>query len=98
MWLFVGTTRLNFSEAVFPEGTAKIKIFGFVNDVKLLIPEEVGMHLGSLAILSDYHGTERNEEHFFGVLEDQTENFIDAEKRVDIQINSFIAEIHVNRV
>lgn len=98
IWWFVGTTRLDFSEAVFPEGEATIKIFGFVNDLKILLPEDVGMDLGSFAFFSDYHGIDKTEERFFGVLEDQTGNYQAAEKKVMIQINSFVAEIHVRRV
>lgn len=98
IWWFVGTTRLDFSEAVFPEGEAKIKIFGFVNDVKILLPEDVEMHLGSFAFFSDYQGIERREERFFGILEEKTESYSLAEKKVTIQINSFVADIHVIRV
>lgn len=98
IWWFVGTTRLDFSETIFPEGEAKIKIFGFVNDLKILLPEDVGMDLVSFAFFSDYHGIDRTEERFFGVLEDRTENYPSAEKKVMIQINSFVADIHVTRV
>ena len=98
IWWFVGTTRLDFTDADFPEGEAKIKIFGFVNDVKILIPEDVDIHLGSFAFLNDYHGIERREERFFGIVEDQTENYALAEKKATIQVNSFIADIHLIRV
>jgi predicted membrane protein len=98
IWWFVGTTKLDFSEAVFPEGEAKIKIFGFVNDVKILLPKDVEMDLGSFAFISEYHGIEKREERFFGILEERTENYPSAEKKVMIQINSFVADIRVTRV
>ena len=98
IWYFVGDTRLDFSEADFPEKEARIKIFGFVNDVKIFLPEDVEMKLGSFAFYSDYHGIGRNEERFFGILEDQTKNFELADKKVTIQINSFVADIHVIHV
>lgn len=98
IWWFVGTTRLDFSEASFPEGESKIKIFGFVNDVKILLPADVEMRLGSFAFLSDYHGIKRREDRFFGIVEDQTENYALAEKKANIQITSFVADIHVIRL
>jgi len=98
IWWFVGTTRLDFSNAVFPTGEAKIKIFGFVNDVKIFLPEDVQIQLGSFAFLSDYHGITRREERFFGILEDRTDDYAIAEKKAVIQINSFVADIHVFRV
>lgn len=98
IWWFVGTTRLDFSEAIFPEGEAKIKIFGFVNDVKIQLPQDVGMDLGSFGFLNEYHGINKREERFFGILEDRTENYPLAEKKVMIQINGFVADINVTRV
>ena len=98
IWWFVGDTRLDFSEAVFPGGESIIKIFGFVNEVKILIPEDVGMKMASSAFLNDYHGIDRQEERFFGVVDYQTENYGSAEKKVTIQINSFVGNVHVRRV
>lgn len=98
IWWFVGETRLDFSEAKFPNGGANIKIIGFVNDVKIMLPEDVGMELASLAFLTDYHGLERREERFLGIIDQQTKNFELAEKKVSIQIISFVSEIHVRSI
>jgi len=98
IWWFVGETRLDFSEAKFPDGEANIKIIGFVNDVKILLPEDIGMKLTSLAFLNDYRGLERREERFLGIIEQRTKNFELAEKKVNIQVTSFVSEIHVKAV
>ena len=50
-WWFVGETKLDFSNAIFPEGEAKIKVLGFVNDVKIYIPSDVGVRIRSLLSL-----------------------------------------------
>jgi len=42
IWLLVGSTRLDFTNASFPQGEGKIKLFGFVNDIKIILPEEAG--------------------------------------------------------
>lgn len=98
IWWFVGTTKLDFSGASFPEGEAKIKIFGFVNDVKILLPEDVGLRIESSAFFSDYRGIERRTEDHFGFLTDQTSNYPSMEKRAIIQITSFVADIHVKPI
>lgn len=95
-WWFVGETRLDFSGAIFPEGEAKIKIFGLVNDVKIYLPEDVGLRVRSFAFHSDFHGTEKREERIFESLDERTANYETAKKRVEVQIISFVAEIRIN--
>ena len=56
------------------------------------------MDLGSFGFLNEYHGINKREERFFGILEDRTENYPLAEKKVMIQINGFVADINVTRV
>jgi predicted membrane protein len=55
-WWFVGETRLDFSNAIFPEGEAKIKVLGFVNDIKIYLPSDVGLRIHSFSFLSDFYG------------------------------------------
>ncbi|MDT8381169.1 MAG: cell wall-active antibiotics response protein LiaF [Brevefilum sp.] len=94
-WWFVGETKLDFSNAIFPEGEAKIKVFGFVNDVKIYLPSDVGLCIRSFAFLSDFHGLGKKEERFFASLDDRTPNYDLADKLVEVQIMSFVAEIRV---
>jgi hypothetical protein len=95
IWWFVGSSRLDFSEAVFPKGDAMIKIFGFVTDVKVILPEDVGLRVTSSAFVSEYSGLHGKLERFLSLLEDQSENYSSAEKRVDLQTIAFVSEIKV---
>jgi predicted membrane protein len=94
-WWFVGETRLDFTNAIFPEGEAIIKVFGFVNDVKIYLPPDVGLRIHSFAFLSDFHGPGRKEERFFASLDDRTANYASADKRLELQIMSFVGEVRV---
>jgi lia operon protein LiaF len=98
IWWFVGTTKLDFSQALFPEGESEIKIYGFVNDVKLYFPKDVGWRIGSSAFMTDYKSKDRNEQRFLSMLDDQSANYDAAQKRVEIQIGSFVAEINLKEV
>lgn len=94
-WWFVGETRLDFSNAFFPEREAKIKVLGFVNDVKIYLPSDVGLRIHSFSFLSDFHVPGKKEERFFASLDDRTANFDLVDKGVEVQIMSFVAEIRV---
>jgi predicted membrane protein len=66
-----------------------------VNDVKIYIPSDVGVRIRSFAFLSDFHGLGKKKERFFESLDDRTANYDLADKRVEVQIISFVAEIRV---
>jgi len=95
IWWFVGSNRLDFTEAVFPEGEGVIKIFGFVNDIIIILPDDVGLHIVSTAFLNDYRGLYGKQERFLSPLEEQSQNFTTAEKRVTVKSFAFVSEIKV---
>jgi len=94
-WWFVGTNYLDFTQADIPSGEAFIKIFGFVTDVKLICPQDVGIRVNSIAFVSEFKGFERKEEQFLNSLEVESPNFIQAEKHIIVEIISFVSEISV---
>ena len=95
IWWFVGSNRLDFSEAVFPEGEGKINIIGFVNDIQIILPEDVGLQVLSTAFVNDFHGLGGKQERFLSTLEEQSLNFTTAEKRVVVESIAFVAEVKV---
>jgi len=97
IWWLVGSNRLDFSEAVFPHGDATVKIFGFVADVKIILPEEVGLSVGSTSFVTEFKGLEGKEERILSSIDYQSPNYFDAENRVNLQTVGFVTEIKVKR-
>ncbi len=95
IWWFVGSNHLDFTDAIFPERDMTIRIIGFVNDLKIIIPEDVGLHLTANAFFSDYDGLDRKEERFLNMLEDQMNNYHAADKRIRIETIAFINDIKI---
>jgi predicted membrane protein len=95
IWWFVGSSQLDFSDAIFPTGNAVIKIFGFVTDVKVILPDDVGLRVSSSAFVNEYSGLQGKQERFLSPVEDQTANYLSAEKRVDLHTVAFVSEIKV---
>jgi len=94
-WWFVGSNRIDLTDAIFPESEGTIKIFGFVTDVKIIVPEDLGLRVESSGFLTDYKGLSGKQERFLSTLEDQSPNFLDADKRLNVQIVAFVSEINV---
>jgi len=94
-WWFVGENRLDFSTATFPQGEGTIKIFGFVADVKIILPADVGLQLESAAFVSELKLQEGKREQFLSRMSYQSPNFLQAEKRVTIETIGFVSDVVV---
>ncbi len=97
IWLLVGSTRLDFTKADFPEGKGRIKLFGFVNDLKVILPEDVGLRFSSSAFLSELKGLDRKQEQFLSILEYESPDYLHVEKHVSIESLGFVTEIQIQR-
>ena len=95
IWWIVGTSWLDFTDAVFPKGDALIRIFGFVTEVKITLPDDVGLKINSIAFFSEFRGNEGKEERILNELDYETPNFNSTEKRVAVQTVGFVSEVRV---
>lgn len=95
IWLIVGSTRLDFTDAQFIADDANIRVIGFVNDLKIILPENVGLLATSSAFVSEIHGPDIKEERILNTLDYQTPNYEALEKRVKIQTLGFVSEITI---
>jgi lia operon protein LiaF len=95
IWWMVGTNRLDFTEAVFPNREARVRIIGFVAEVSVILPEDVGLRVESSSIISELKSDGGERERFLSFLEYETPNFMSAEKRVTLQTIAFVSEIKV---
>ena len=52
IWMFVGDVRLDFSQTEIPSGETAFRIFGFVGDINLILPEGAQVSVSSSAFLN----------------------------------------------
>lgn len=95
IWLVIGSNRLDFTEAVFPNREAKVRIIGFVAEVNVILPEDVGLRVESTSFVSEVKSREGKKEQFLSFLEHETSNYSIAEKRVLLQTIAFVSEIKI---
>lgn len=97
IWWLVGTNRLDFTDAVFPKGAANIKLIGLVVDVKLTLPEDVGLAVDSAAFVTELNSPEGKEERILSSIDYQSPNYLAVEKQVNLQTIGFVTEIRAKR-
>ena len=96
VWSLVGTTRLDFTEAVIPNNVAEIKVMGFVVDARITLPDNVGLYVESASFVSEVKSPEGKEERVFNSIDYQSTNYLEAEKKINLQTVGFVTEIRVN--
>jgi predicted membrane protein len=95
IWTFVGSIRLDFTDAEFPEGEAVIKVFGFVPDITVIVPDDVILDVDSSAFVSEIKTPEGKSERFLAPLEYHRGDSPDALKKVTLQTAAFVSEVKV---
>jgi predicted membrane protein len=97
IWMFVGDVRLDMSEAEIPLGETTIRLFAFVGDVRAWVPEGVGLAVDSIAFLTSSRMFGRKRESFFAPVHLHSDGYETAERRVRLDMVSFVREIRVER-
>lgn len=98
IWIFVGDVELDLARAEIPQGITTLRIFGFVGDIDLFVPREVGLTVVSNAFISDARLDENKRESFLLPVELSTPNDPAAAQRVRVETFFFISEIKARQV
>lgn len=98
VWSVLGDIELDLARARIPEGTTHLKLNSVIGDTLLFVPESVGVEVVASNVIGTtdifghrYEGLMRSVNH-------RTSKFVEAPKRVRIQVHSVIGDVHIRRV
>ncbi len=94
---FVGEMKLDLTMAEIPTGETKIRVIGFVNEIDLLAPESVGVSVSSTAFLNQVRLWGKKHETFVIPINQTSDGYDFAEKKIRLEIISFVAELKVDQ-
>ncbi|MBE9508803.1 MAG: cell wall-active antibiotics response protein [Chloroflexi bacterium] len=97
IWIGVGDVRLDMSNADIPVGETQIRVFGFVGDVRLRVPEGVGVSVSSIAFVMDARVLGQKRSRFFAPLHLTSEDYETAERKINLEANYFVGDVRVRR-
>lgn len=91
---FVGEFDFDMREADIPVGETVIRMSGFVNEVKMWLPEDVGVRVDTSAFVTEARpfGEEKTTFILNG-LHYQTDEYEQAERKVRLEMNCFVADV-----
>ena len=96
-WIGVGEVDLDMTRAEVPVGETKIRVFSFVGDVDLLVPEGVGITVSSTAFVTDARVLGRKRDSIMFPFHQASDDYETAERKIRLEVTSFVADIKVKR-
>lgn len=97
-WYFVGDIELDMVNADIPYGETKIRAIGFVGDIDIYVPGDVGVAVDSTAFVSEVGMPDSKEENFLTPVHMRTNDYKLAEKKILLQTTCFVGDIKVRQV
>jgi predicted membrane protein len=97
IWLGVGDIRLDLGEAELPAYETTLRVYGFVGELHLSVPKDVGVSVSSTAFLNETRLWGNKEEVFLSTITRRTPNYEHAERRINVISSFFVLELRVNQ-
>jgi len=97
LWQLIGDVDLDLTSAHVPEGETTLRLYGFVGDIDVYVPEDVGIVLHSNAVLTDVQFFGEKQESIFSPVTLTSSNYERAKRRVRLQTGHFIGDVTVYR-
>lgn len=98
IWGFIGDVDLDMTAADIPLGETNLRIFGFIGSVILLAPEEVGVSVSSTAFVTNARVLEQKQDGFLFPVNITSDNYANAERRINLETYFFISDLKVKQV
>jgi lia operon protein LiaF len=96
-WLGIGDVTLDMTQAEIPTGETHLRVVQFVGDVRVSLPEEVGVSLSSTAMIGSVRAFGRKRDIFFTPLRLSSENYETAERKVRLETSMFIGDVRIRQ-
>jgi lia operon protein LiaF len=97
IWLAIGDIHLDLSNAQVPEGETTLTVYGFVNEIKITVPEGVGIGLHCSAFVSDVKMYGEKETTIFMPLDRNSDDYASCSRKVLIRANHFVVDAKIRR-
>ena len=93
--LFIGDVKLDLTEAILPPGETRLTVSGFIGDVKLIVPEDVGVAVSSSAFISNVKMGADKEESILTPLHLKSADYKLRERQIRLEVNAFVSDVKV---
>jgi lia operon protein LiaF len=93
--MFVGDVKLDYSQADLMPGETHLRLSGFVSDVDIIVPEDVGLSVSSIAFVSDMNLNRQKMERFFFPFDYTSPGYAEKERQLKIEMFFFVVDADI---
>ncbi len=97
IWVGIGDVDLFLTDADVPTGETRLRMVGFVGDIDLRIPEDVGLSITSLAFVTEAKMFGEKKSHIATPYEYVSPGYAEAERKIRLETTFFVADMKARR-
>lgn len=98
IWIIIGDTDLDFTEAIIPIGETTLRVYGFVGSVDVRAPSSVGLSVSSTSFVTDSKLWGEKRDYFLTPFTRTSEGYESADRKIHVEIMYFVADLRVEQV
>jgi len=93
----IGDVNLDFTQAEIPLGETRIRTVGFVQDITIRIPSDVGIAVETSGVFGEVNLFGEKREAFFSSIALQSESYRVADQTIRLVADGFVVEVKVRQ-
>ena len=95
IFTLVGNTRLDMTQAEIQPGETVLRVYGFVGDLNLRLPQDVAFSVSSWAFVNDVRILNQKHDGFVTPVEYASPNYESAEKKMRLETFFFVLDLDI---
>jgi lia operon protein LiaF len=98
IWNIIGDVKLDLTQARIPSGQTTIRVYGFIGEVYLLAPEQVGVSVSANGFVVDAKLWGTKQERILTGIQQVNTVYNSAERGLHLETYYFVSDIKVEQV
>jgi lia operon protein LiaF len=97
IWCIIGDVNLDLTQAEVPAGETPIRVVGFVGDVTVTLPEDVGLAVSTTAMVTTARVFGQKQDYVFTPYRMESDAYREANRKIRLDLLYMVADLHVRR-
>jgi predicted membrane protein len=98
IWSFIGDVEMDMTQAHFPVGETKLRLYSFIGDVRIDLPPHVAITATCNAFVNDVRILDEKQEGFLNTVTVTSRDYETAEHRLRLEVTGFVGDVKVRRI
>jgi lia operon protein LiaF len=97
IWVGIADIDYDLTQAEVPTGTTTFRVVGFIGDIDLTVPKDVGVAVEAMGMVSTIRFLDRKNDYFLTPVHLKTDGYDEAERKVVLETTTFIGDLKIRQ-